>query len=102
MDFEFAKRSAVEPVQQAMQMPAQFSIHTRDELGDLLLGDRGSQVDIPDRQAGKSLGVARKQPMQEGGAASQISQNEERFFDRLCPMAREEDIIQEEKEPMHE
>ena len=83
-------------------MPAQFFIHAGNELGDLLLGDRGSQVDIPDRQAGKSLGVARKQPMQEGGAASQISQNEERFFDRLCLMAREEDIIQEEKEPMHE
>lgn len=40
--------------------------------------------------------------MQEGGAASQIPQNEERFIDGLCLMAWEEDIIQEEKEPMHE
>ena len=39
--------------------------------------------------------------MEEGGAASQIPQNEEWFFDWLRLMAREQGIIQEEKEPMH-
>ena len=40
--------------------------------------------------------------MEEGGAASQISQNEERFFDRLCFVPGEEEIIQKETEPMDE
>ncbi len=40
--------------------------------------------------------------MEESGAAAQISQNEERFFDGLCFMPGEEDIIQKETEPMHE
>jgi len=102
MDFEFTERAAVEGVQQAMQMPAQFFIHAGDELRNLLLRDRGGEIDIPDRQAGKSLGIARKQTMEEGGAASQIPQNEEWFFDRLCFVPGEEDIIQKEKEPMHE
>ena len=101
MDFEFTKCTAVELIQQTMQMPAQFFIHARDELRNLPLRDRGGEIDVPDRQAGKSLGIARKQTMEEGGAASQIPQNEEWFFDGLCLMAREEDIIQEEKEPMH-
>jgi len=66
------------------------------------LCDGGGEIDIPDRQAGESLGIARKQTMKEGGAASQISQNEEWFFDRLCFVPGEEEIIQKETEPMHE
>jgi len=85
-----------------MQMPAQFFIHVWDELRNLLLCDRWAEVDIPDRKAGKSRGIAWKQTMKEGGAASQISQNEEWFFDRLCFVPGEEEIIQKETEPMHE
>jgi hypothetical protein len=39
--------------------------------------------------------------MEEGGTASQIPQNEEWFFDGLCFVPGEEDIIQEETEPVH-
>jgi len=58
MDFEFAERAAVERVQEAMQMSTQFVIEAGEELCDLLLGDRGGQVDIPDVETGKGLRVA--------------------------------------------
>ena len=38
--------------------------------------------------------------MEEGGAASQVPQNEKRFFDRLRFVPGEEDIIQKETEPV--
>ena len=38
--------------------------------------------------------------MQEGGAASQISQNKERFFDHLGLMPGEENVIQKEEQPV--
>ena len=40
--------------------------------------------------------------MKEGGAASQVSDDEERFFNRLCFMPGKEDVIQQKKEPVHE
>ena len=40
--------------------------------------------------------------MQEGRAAAQIPQDEEWFFDGLCFVPREEEIIQKETEPVHE
>ena len=38
--------------------------------------------------------------MQKRRAAAQVSQDEKRFFDRLCFVCREENVIQEEKKPM--
>ena len=58
MDFELAKRAAVECVKQTMKMPAQFVIEAREKLRDLLLRNRRGEVDIPDRQARKSFSVA--------------------------------------------
>lgn len=38
--------------------------------------------------------------MKERGAAAQVANNEQRFFDRLFFMAGKKDIIQEKAEPM--
>ena len=50
----------VEGKKQAMEMPAQAVVETRDELRDLLLRDGGREVDVPNRQAGERLRIARK------------------------------------------
>ena len=69
MDLKIAKCAAIKFMEQVMQMPAHFIIEAREKLCDLLLCHRWSQVDIPDRQAGKSLRIAREQTVQEGGSA---------------------------------
>jgi len=53
MNADLAKCIAVEGVQQAVEVASQFVIYARYELCDLLLRDRGCQVDIPDCQAGE-------------------------------------------------
>ena len=58
MDLEFAQRAAVEIVQPAMKMPTKFVIEAGEELCDLLLCNGGSQVNIPDGEAGKSFRIA--------------------------------------------
>lgn len=98
MDLELTERAAVEGVEQAMQMPAQFVIEARDELCEFLLNDGGSEVNVPRGQAGEGC-VAREQTMQESGAASQIADDDERFFDGLCFVRRVEDVIKPEEEP---
>ncbi len=55
MDFDLAQRGTVEGMQRAMQMAAKFVVNARNELRDFLLGNRGSQVDIPCGQAGKGF-----------------------------------------------
>ena len=82
-----------------MQVTTQFVVKPRDKLCDLLLRDGGGQVDVPDGQAGEVV-VARKQAVQKSRAAAEIAQDEERFFDRLFFVAREENIIQQEAEPI--
>src|SRR5215208_5361855 len=61
MDLELPQGTAIEFMEQAVQMPAQFFIEAGKELRDLLLGDRRREINIPRRQAGKRLGVAREQ-----------------------------------------
>ncbi len=53
MDLELSERTSIECIQQAVQMSTQFVIELGNELRDLLLDDRGGQVNIPSRQAGK-------------------------------------------------
>lgn len=39
-----------------MQSPAEvFAVEAGNEVGDLLLGDRGRQIDVPGGEAGKGL-----------------------------------------------
>jgi len=40
--------------------------------------------------------------MEKRGSASQVSQNEKRFFDGLNFMVREEDVVKPEEEPVHQ
>ena len=40
--------------------------------------------------------------MEEGGAAAQVAENEERFVERLVSIGREEDVVEPEAEPMDE
>ena len=40
--------------------------------------------------------------MEECGAAAQIAQYKKRFFNRLCFVTGEENVIQPEAEPMHQ
>ena len=40
--------------------------------------------------------------MEKSGTASQVSQNEKRFFDGLSFIPGKENIVQEETKPMHE
>jgi hypothetical protein len=80
---------------------AQFVVEPRDELGDLLLRDGRSQVDVPDGQTGEVV-IAREQAMQEGRAAAEVAQDEERLFDRLRLVTREENVIQEKEEPVEQ
>ena len=102
MDLKIAKCAAIKFMEQVMQMPAHFFIEAREKLRDLLLCHRWSQVDIPDRQAGKCLRIAREQTVQEGGPTPQVSQNKKRLFNRLCFVSRKKNIIQKETEPMDE
>ena len=59
MDLKIAKCAAIKFMEKLMQMPAPFFIEAREKLRDLLFCYRWSQVDIPDRQAGKCLRIAR-------------------------------------------
>ena len=102
MDADLAKRAFVEGEKQAMEMPAQPSVETRDELCDLLLRDRRREVDVPDRQAGERLRIAREQAMQERRAASKVAHQEEGLFDWLGFVSGEENIVEPETEPMDE
>ena len=58
MNFELAERSTVECIKQTMQMPTQSVVEMGKKSGDLILRDRGSEVNVPDRQAGECLRVA--------------------------------------------
>jgi hypothetical protein len=100
MDFEFAERPLIEGVQQAMYMPAQFVIKAREDLGELLLSNRGGEINIPGGQAGKGFRIAREQAVEECGAASQISDNEKRLFDSLGFVSRKKNVIQKKTDPM--
>ena len=82
-------------------MPAQFVVYAGYELGDLLLCDGGGQVDIPGGQAGEGFCITGKQAMEKRGAASQITQDEEWFFNNLCFVSGEEDIVEQEREPVN-
>jgi len=99
MNTDLAKRMAVESVQQSVQVATHLVVQTRDELRDLLLCDRGRQVDVPDGQAGEVV-IAREQAVQESRSAAEVAQDEERLFNRLCFMTGEENVIQKEKEPV--
>ena len=70
MDLELTKRTAVKFMKQAMYMSTQFLIEVREKLRELLLSDRGSEINVPSRQAGECLRVARQQTMEESGAAA--------------------------------
>lgn len=79
-----------------------FFIEPRDELGDLLLRHGRSQINIPGGQTGESFRVAREQAVQEGGTAAQVAEDEERFFDGLGFVGREEDVVEPEEKPVEE
>jgi len=67
VNLQFAERGVVKFVEQAVQSVAEiFGVDPRYELRDLLLCDRGRQVDVPCGQAGEGLRVAGKQAVQEG------------------------------------
>jgi hypothetical protein len=40
--------------------------------------------------------------VQEGGTAPQVTEDEERFFDGLCFVGREENVVEPETEPVDE
>ena len=75
-------------------------VETGNKLCDLLLCHGRSKIDVPSRQTGKRLRVAREQAMQEGGAAAQVPQDEQWLFNRLAFITGEKDIIQKEAEPV--
>ena len=75
-----------------MQVTAEFGIEAWDQLSDLFLGDGRGQIDVPDGQAGEIV-VAWEQAMQEGRSAAEISQDEERFLDRLSFVTGKQDVI---------
>ena len=56
-----------------------FIIQASRELGDLLLCDRGSEVDVPGGQAGERFGIAGEHAVEECGSAAQVAKDEERF-----------------------
>ena len=101
MNADFAECVAIESIQQAVQVAAHFVIKARDELRNLFLGYGGSQVNVPDGQAGEII-VAREQAVQEGRAAAEVAQDEEWLFDRLRFVAGKENIVQEKEEPMEQ
>lgn len=71
MNFDLAECGIVKFVQQAMKYAVEIlGIEPGDELGDLLLGDRWRQVDVPSGEAGKGLRIAREQAVQEGRSAA--------------------------------
>ena len=103
MDLDLAECGAVEGEENSMQKTAKiFIIEACHELSDLLLCNRGGQVDIPSSQAGESFRVAGEQTVKECRAASQVTENEKRFLDCLILIAGEENIIEPEAEPMDE
>ena len=102
MDFEFSQRSAVKGVKQTMEMTAQLVIEAREKLCDLLLRHRWRQINIPNGQAGKVFHVAREQAMQERGAAAEVSDDKQRFVNRLCFVPWKKQIIQKETKPVEE
>ena len=73
----------------------------RYELCNLLLRNRGRQVDVPDGQAGEIV-ISREQAVQEGRTAAKVAQDEERFLNGLCLVTREENIVQEKEEPVRQ
>ena len=85
-----------------MQMTTKLVIQFGNKLRDLLLYDRGGEVNIPGGQAGKCFSIARKQSVEKGRAASQIPDDEERFFDWLSFMTGKEEIVQKQTQPMDE
>ncbi len=101
MNADFAERVAVKSVQQTVQVTAQFVVEARNKLCNFLLCDGGGQVDIPDGQAGEIV-VAREQAVQEGRAAAEVAQDEERLFDWLRFVTGEENVIQGKKEPVEQ
>ena len=40
--------------------------------------------------------------MQEGGAAAEVAQDEKRLFNRMVFVGGEEDVVEREKEPVHQ
>ena len=55
VDFDLAQCGAVKGVQGAMPMTTEFIIDAGEELGDLLLGNGGGEVDIPGGETGESF-----------------------------------------------
>jgi hypothetical protein len=101
MNADLAECVTVEGVQQAVQVAAQFVVEARDELRDLLLCDRGGQINVPDGQAGEVV-IAREQTVQEGGPAAEVAQDEKWLFNWLRFVSGEENVIQEEAEPVRQ
>jgi len=102
VDLELSQCAAVEFTQQVVQMLTQFVIESREELRDLFLCNGRCEVNIPGGQAGERFRVAREQAVQECGAAAKIPQDEKRLFNSLRFVSWKKNIIQKEKEPMHE
>lgn len=102
VNFELPKCAFVESKEQAMYMSAQFVVETREEFRDLLLRDGGREVNIPDGQAGEGLRITREQAVEEGRTAAQVADDKERLFDRLRFVPGKENVIQQEKDSMHE
>ena len=98
---EGAQGALVEGKKQAMEMPAQAVVETREELGEFLLGHRRREEDVPNGQAGEGLRVAREQAVEKGGAGAKVAQQKERTFDGLGLVAGEEDVIEPEEEPVN-
>lgn len=101
MNFELTQCAAVEGVEGAMQMPAQFFVEARDELRKFFLNDGGCQVNIPRGETGESR-IAREQTVKKCGAASQVADDEQRFFDGMRFMRGVEDVVEPEAEPMEQ
>lgn len=101
MDFDLTECAAVEGIEGAMQMPAQFFVEARDELRKFLLNDGRGQVNIPRGEAGEGR-IAREQAVKKRGAAPQVADDEQRLFNRMRFVRGEENVVEPEAEPMEQ
>lgn len=103
MNLDLAKRGGIEFVEQFVQGSVEiFVVEPCDKLRDLLLRDRGREVNIPGGEAGEGFRIAREQAVQKGGAAPQIAEDEKRFFDGTVFVIGEENVVERETQPVHQ
>jgi len=102
VDLHAAERFAVQEAQQARERAADARVQPADGGEEPGQRDGGGDEDVPGGGGGELRAVFGQQPLQEGGAAAEVAQDEERLFQRLAPVGGEEDLIQQEAEPDHQ